>query len=25
MDDWGRKKRLKGAESLVRLFDIIYK
>jgi Fe-S-cluster-containing hydrogenase component 2 len=25
MDDWGRKKRLKGAENLVRLFDVIYK
>jgi carbon-monoxide dehydrogenase iron sulfur subunit len=25
MDDWGRKKRLKGAENLIRLFDVIYR
>jgi carbon-monoxide dehydrogenase iron sulfur subunit len=25
MDEWGRRKRLKGAENLIRLFDIIYR
>jgi len=25
MDEWGRKKRLKGAENLTRLLDVIYK
>jgi len=25
MDEWGRKKRLKGAENLIRVFEVAYK